>query len=267
MVAYDDAMDMAHDFVTRRISQGVQALGVSDTLPGLNADFGTNGEILLYRVRETINGTRCEPTYLAPTGDAASPIDGASLEQLDREIRRHARRTLRQHSLAKADVSDRAPPWSFTMHRLALGWFRHVSIDPVLAVGGPLSDAFKAFLYFSQEKGFATGTMLLEDGRMDFNSISTDGDIQLIGHGRPALLIEREVPETLVAGMTGRLVSEVIDHPAIRRAGPVRIEEAMYGDGLLTLALKDVQDFIRRPPVGTDRRWNAIPFDPRPGGN
>lgn len=262
----DEDVDLACRHAAARISARLAEHGIEDGASGIGVDPGMNGTVLLHRARTTANGLVTGPTYLSLTGDPTHPLDGRSIEALDLEIDRHVRRKLRLQSLAKAGIrhEEEHPAWSYTIQRLALGWLRALDIDPALLTGGPKSDACRAVSILADQKGVSIGGLRIEDGRLDLSAISDSGGVQLIGHGRPALLVETEVPETLATSMQGRLVSEIIDHPATRRSGPVRIKEVDNREGLLTLVLDDVQDFIRRPPVGIDRRWRTIPYRPTP---
>lgn len=266
--SYDDAMDMGYEHAKALISRGLDALGVSDTIPGLSLDYGTNGTILLTRIREAPHGnpprTRCPCDNLVCTGDPAAPLELGALQAIDVAIRRHARRTLRIQAMRKAGVSGDPPPWSYTMHRLTLAWLRHKEMDPLLVRDGPNRMGINAFNYIAEEHGLSGINPLVEDGRIEIPLIEErKTGMQIIGHGIPCLVIETVLPQTLVAAITGKLLSDIVDHPAIRRAGPIRIVGADQNQEILTLMLSDVQDFIRRPPPGFDRRWNRIPFTPR----
>lgn len=212
----------------------------------------------------TSAGQRCDPAYLMPTGDPARPLDQAGEEQLDREISRYVRRVLRQSAIASAGAGERHPAWSYTLHRVALGWLRNAGLDPMLAVGGERSDGGRAFRFLADQAGLGVGDLRVEDGRLDFSTITTGDRVQFVGRGRPALMVEIDIPETVVTAMPGRLLSEVLDHSCVHRAGSVRIEAADRSDGMVTIILRDTQEFLRRPPAGIDRRWRKIPFMPQP---
>lgn len=262
--AYDDAMDLAIDFVRDRIRTQTQRMGLSDTLPGLRADFGTNGGIILQRDRRCFDEDSVVETHLSATGNASRPIDNRSMEALDRAIARHVRRNLRLQAISAGE--DSPPVWSYTVHRLAKAWMLAKGMDPTMATGGPKGIGTTALKMLADQADVGLGAISCEDGRLDVVEMVQDGMV-LLGKGRPTLLIEREVPETMAKAMVGRRLCQVLDHEVLRKAGPARIMEANVTEGVLQLILEDRQDHLRRPPIGADRRWNRIPFDPQPGDN
>lgn len=268
-IARGNALDRATDEARRMIHERLRSLGMPDAINGLRADPGSDGTVLVYRTRTIAGSETSEPVNLPVEADPARPLGAFALREITMLIERHARRTMRLRALRSAGQDGAEPTWSFTMHRMMRGFLMARGIDPAMAVARP--DMDKAgrdnldfvMRYLGQQASVSIGRNLQEDGRLDFDSLLDDG-IQIIGKGRPAILIEGSFPETVAASLPGRLVSEVVDHPAVRRAGPVRIEDADFSSGLLTIVMTDVQDFVRRPPKGFDRTWSRMRFTGRP---
>lgn len=264
-----DDLDRATAEARRIIARKLTAMGLADEVQGLHAVAGSIGDVLVYRTRTVAGGETTEAKHLTANGDPDQPLDVGALRDLDTMIRRHARRTLRHRAIARTGHGGEEPVWAHTMHRVMRRFVMEKGLDPAMMVAGPdQDDATRRNIdytlrYMADQSGLSLGKDRQEDGRLDFDSV-IDGDIQIIGGGRPALLLGRTLPESFVAALPGRLLSEVIDHPAIRRAGPVRIEEAEGRPGLVTIVMADVQDFIRRPPAGFDRKWSRIRFTPEP---
>lgn len=186
-------------------------------------------------------------------------ILGEGLRRLTRQIHRHLRRTARIAALG----DDAGADWAHTMHRLPLTAMRMAGVDPVLLLR---KDGEHLMQWLEKKIEMTVGTFSIEDGRIDANDLSLDnGELRFVGSGRPALIAHAAVPETVLVALGGRLLSEVVEHPVVQRAGPLRIVEAFSTTGdppWVTFILEDRQEFIRRPPPGTDRRWNRIPFEP-----
>lgn len=181
------------------------------------------------------------------------------IERLTRQIHRHLRRRARIDALGDRIGAD----WAHTMHRLPLTAMRMAGLDPVLLLR---RDGEQALRWLEKKIDLTLGTFSIEDGRIDADETSLEnGEMRILGSGRPGLIVHASIPDTVLIGLGGRLLSEVVDHPVVHRAGPLRIEEAFSTAGdppWVTFVLEDRQDFIRRPPVGTDRRWARIPFHP-----
>lgn len=190
--------------------------------------------------------------------------DGAILPQseprLEREIARHVRRLLRRRAIASAGANGE-PAWSYTMHRLMLGMLRHAGIDPATTTIGSMAERRMLLDYMMQGTGLSMGALIVEDGRVDAATLHLDG-FQYVGNGRTAAIVNAAIPESTVTSLVGRRLHQVIDHPAVARVGPIRIEEADLDGDHLTLVLEDVQDHVRRPPAGIDRSWRRIAYRP-----
>lgn len=264
---YSDAMDRAHDVAVARIERGLADLGMTDAfggmMPGgLMPDYGTNGNLLIYRPRTRDGKLTSEPDYIGVL-DREPWLSDADLQTLDRHVSRHVRRTLRERAIAKAvgEERDADPQWSFTMHRLARAMLLEVQLSPTMFINGRDRTWDLAIPMLAGEKGMELGAHHVEDGRVDLHSVSWR-DLELVGKGRPCVVIDQTMPDTLAAALAGRLLSAAISHPAVNRAGPIRIVQADVRSTFTTLILEDVQDFVRRPPPGTDRRWTRVPFLP-----
>ena len=244
------------------IAAGVRALGLRDVPPGLDVGRGTGGTVSLGRtLSDHLGQDRTVSTSLAL--DAEGHLDGRSAEALRRAIRRYARRHLRLRAIAAAALDDGPPPWSLTTHRLTAAWMRSKGMDPGGLAWLMAQPAHYRHL-IGEQHGLEIDAVTMEDGRIDVRALSdrNEGSAMLIGAGRQTLHVPATLPATLVAACVGRPIAEVVDHHATRRAGRVRIVEADSDANGTTFVLEDVQDFIRRPPPGVDRRWRRVPFDP-----
>jgi len=256
--------DLALAHVRARMRDGVTALGAVDCERELSAHVAEDGSIAVVRVRRTTSGETREMVHLQTTEDPDAPIDTTGLETLDREVHRCARRSLRNRAIEQQDFDQTEPPrWSYTMHRLVMAVLREKDIDPLLLSDGWERLGGVVLRYMCEEARITLGAIVVEDGRIDPAALIVEG-MEIVGHGRPAVILDDVLPATVVTTMAGRQLRDVLDHPAVRRAGPLRIEEAIHGDTYTTLILEDIQDFVRRPPKGVDRRWRSVPFKPHP---
>lgn len=243
---------------------GAAALGAATCEREMSAHVAEDGSIAVVRVRRTTSGETREMVHLQTTEDPDAPIDATGLETLDREVHRCARRALRNREIERRDFDQTEPPrWSYTMHRLVMAVLREKDIDPLLLSDGWERLGGVVLRYLCEEARITLGAIVVEDGRIDPATLIVEG-MEIVGQGRPAVILDYVLPATVVATMAGRQLREVVDHPAVRRAGQLRIEEAIHGDTYTTLVLEDVQDFVRRPPKGVDRRWRSVPFKPHP---
>jgi hypothetical protein len=244
------------------LSRGLERLGVGTDSPDMTLGPASGGMISVMRVRRGLDGETRGIVHLHTVGGRGERLDDEARATLDRQMHRHARRLLRLEALRKADEdADTPPQWSYTMHRLMASALRARDIDPTFAAGGWRAMGGTVLRHLCDERNISIGDITVEDGRIDMSTMMM-GDMMVIGRGRPAVVLERVLPETMIAQFAGRMLHEVVDHPAVVRAGPLRIRDVVADRGSTTLVLDDVQDFLRRPPVGTDRRWRRVPFKP-----
>lgn len=65
-------------------------------------------------------------------------------------------------------------------------------------------------------------------------------------------------PETVIQGMVGRLIGEVVAHPALQSATATRIVAAESDDDVLKLTLVSPPKAIAAPPPGVDMDWMRL---------
>lgn len=240
--------------VKARLDEALRTSGLPGDHAGFQVDVVEAGSLKGTRPRRIEPG-EAQSTWTmshSPKGEIHPDHEA----RLDRQIARHVRRLLRLQSIGDAD-----PHWSYTMHRLMLAMFRHADVDPILTMAGSLEHRHMLLDHVTQDTPLSVGAIRIEDGRIDAATLHLPG-LQFAGNGRTAVLITADMPETMVASLPGRRLHEVVDHPAIARAGPIRIEDADVQNGNLTLVVEDVQDHVRRPPTGADRRWRKAPYRP-----
>lgn len=261
MMPTNAQIDAAVTEANRRIAEHAGRLGHPAAAAGLQAVAGSQGTVLIYRIRGTAEGDRCDAEHLGVTDDTRNPLDEPADHTLRVAVQRHVRRSLRNRMIADAGAPGSEPTWSFTMHRIARRWLMETGVDPAIATAGTVKQNEVDFLigYMARQADLTVGKLHREDGRIGFEGI-IDGHLHFTDVSGPRIIVSRTLPDSMVGAMPGRLVSEVIDHHAVRKAGPVRIASARCEGGSLTLDLADTQDFIRRPPPGSDRAWASIPF-------
>ena len=255
----DDAVDEANRVIRERLN----ALEDDLSADGIRAVAGTGGDVLVYRTRVTVQGDTSEPRYAQASGRGDDPLTPIGRSIVEDEARRHARRTLRLRALARAGVEDEPPTWAYTMHRLLRGMLLNAGVDPAIAVhrskDGSSRDGDFLLRYMAEQNGLMMGAAIHEDGRLDYVNVLSGG-IEYSGRAGPRLIVTADLPDTVAASLGGRLVADVVDHPAVRRAGPVRIRSATVAANGVTLLLADTQEFVRRPPRGFDRGWARVPY-------
>lgn len=255
-----NAMDQAHKLATDTIASAIRALGVDGAISQLKPDFGSQGTLLLYRLRKRDGDETSEPEYI-PVMNESPWIADSDLEMIRRNVARHVRRHLRNRAIVTAG-EEKEPQWSFTMHRLARAMLLEAGIDPALFIDWRETLRMRAISHLGEEAGMSIGQFTVEDGRIDMHSLRWRG-LELGGRGKPFVIVDQPIPETLAHALVGRPLSEAISHPAVQRARPIRIERVDTNSEFTTFIIEDVQDFLRQPPVGTDRRWRRIPFMPQ----
>lgn len=258
----EDALRRARDICNARIARGRAIHGVTDDGSLYPIPGSIEGTLLVYRTRNVDGVETCEPDHLGfLEGDPW--MSEACQATLDRHVARHARRTLRMQAIGnmRGDTCDEGPLWSFTTHRLTRAALLEAGFDTSVLAEGRDEMQKNVIQALADASGVALQDYTVEDGRVDVHALSWRG-LEIFGGGRPRIVIEHMIPETLAAALPGRPLSQVVSHPAVARAGPIRIIEVHPGPGLTTIILEDVQDHIRRPPPGTDRRWTRIPFMP-----
>lgn len=63
------------------------------------------------------------------------------------------------------------------------------------------------------------------------------------------------LPETVIQGMAGQLLGEMVAHPALQSATRTRIVSAEWDDDVLKLTLDSPYMTIATPPAGVDMSW------------
>jgi hypothetical protein len=250
----DEGAMLAIARVKARLDEALDTNGLPGDHAGFQVDVVETGSLKGVRPRSIATG-ETQSTW-AMSHSPRGEIHPDHEARLDREIARHVRRLLRLQS-----IGDAEPLWSYTMHRLMLAMFRHADVDPVLTVAGRHEHRRMLLDHVTQDTPLSVGAIKVEDGRIDAATLNLPG-LQFAGNGRTAVLITADIPQTVVASLPGRRLRDVVDHPAVARAGPIRIEAADVQNGHLTLVVEDVQDHVRRPPTGADRRWRKAPYHP-----
>lgn len=253
-MGHHEGARLAVNRIRARLDQALRLNDLPAEHRGFEIDAVAPGEIRGTRPRRTSAGEGS--VVWTMTHSPFGEIHPDHESRLEREIGRHVRRLLRLEA-----VGDDDPMWSYTMHRLMLGMFRCAGVDPVLTVSGPQEHRRMLLDYVTQDTPLSIGAIRVEDGRIDAATMHLAG-IQFAGNGRVAVLLKADMAETLVSSLPGRRLHEVLDHPAVARAGPIRIQDADVQDGHLTLVVEEVQDHVRRPPKGADRRWRKAPYHP-----
>lgn len=259
---YSDAMDRAYELATKRIDRQLKAFSLSQTDVDLRVDYGSQGNLLIYRTRTRDGQKTTEADYIAVL-DNGLWLSETDLKTIDRHTSRAIRRYLRKRSICAAgqDHDKHEPAWSYTMHRLARAIFLETKIDPVMLSNITDTAAYTAVGMLGEQAGLVLGPAVVEDGHIDVHTLRWR-NLEFGGNGQPFVIIDQPIPETVATALAGRMLSEAISHPAVQRAHPIRISWAETNDSYTTFILEDVEDFIRRPPVGIDRRWRRIPFLP-----
>jgi hypothetical protein len=186
-------------------------------------------------------------------------------------VRNALNRILRQRSRERAIVEagetpGADPAWSIDIHPVTLSVLIHGGVNPALTallerLAGP-DDALKRA---AQGGPLRIGDAKLVSGRVSIATISGNGhptdDVVNVHENTQYLqtvMIRQGLPDTVVAGLPGRLLGDVTDHPMLARALGVRIMAAQCNGDVLTLDMEDERVTLATPPDGAP--WLRFPW-------
>lgn len=186
-------------------------------------------------------------------------------------VRNALNRILRQRArmdaiAAAGDAPDGDPAWSIDIHPVTLSVLIHGGVNPALCAllerqAGPDNALKRA----AQGGPLRIGDARLISGRVSISTISGNGhptdDVVNVYENTQHLqtvMIRQQLPATVVAGLPGRLLGDVTDHPMLAHALGVRIMAAQCSGDVLTLDMEDERVTLAPAPGGAP--WLRFPW-------
>lgn len=262
---YGDANEIGYRFIEKMIKKELARYGIEDDPKRFGVIYDHNGAVKIRREceREKSSGAKeiQVEVYINCRANDQEPLDARSMREVRRQIDRYARRRLRLREIEKDEKE--LPFWSYSSHRLLVALFQEAGLSLQYAAHGQQSLSYEYFDYGTQNAGIIQcSPPHIEDGRLDFATVQWK-DISYIGGGRPCIRLDKHVPETILSTLPGRHLQDLIDHPAIKRAKPIKIEEVEQNMDGISIIMEDIQETLQKPPVGISKKWARIPYHPQ----
>lgn len=181
-------------------------------------------------------------------------------------LNRILRERSRNDAILKAGNYGTTPPWSVDIHPVSFSFLVDAGINPALcALLEPRVTPDTALHRAAEGSSIRIGDARLVAGRVSISTISGRGhpteDIVSVHEDtqrQQHVMIRQALPHTVVAGLAGRRIGEVTDHPALARAANIRITEAEANGDVLTLGVEDIRMTLAEAPDGTP--WLRFPW-------
>lgn len=183
-------------------------------------------------------------------------------ERIDAILDETGRRLRRSHLRAATQTTHE--PWTHDVHVLVHSVIRSCGGDAALLLPGDDAKLRQSALRLLIEReGVAIEATEWADGRIHVQALTIpkEGITVWDGADETGMLIQGlHLPQSIISGLPGRTLGEVLTHPMLREAEGVVITEVSDDPGGTILKLEDRREPVRRPPPGANEEWRRIAF-------